>query len=258
MTPKSNSPDRGSAALSSPPSSPAPSPSAPATATVAVWDLPLRLFHWALVFCVIGSFVTIKIGGSWMDWHMRFGQAILTLLLFRIVWGFIGGRHARFADFIVSPARLRAYLGGNPAMTQTLGHNPLGSLSVVAMIMLFLTQAVLGLFANDDIFTEGPLAHLISKEASDAITGWHKLGEYLLLALVGLHLLAIAFYRFVRGQRLVRAMIVGSKAVTPVRRDADAGLATASRPVDGTGLRITALLTLLACAGFVYWLVTAF
>lgn len=293
MTPKSNSPEAAAAV------------GLPATAgvgTTAVWDLPLRLFHWSLVLSVIGAFVTIKVGGGWMAWHMRFGYVILTLLLFRLVWGFIGGRHARFADFIVSPGTLLRYLRGRPGQAVSPGHNPLGSLSVIAMIVLFLTQATLGLFSNDDIFTEGPLAHLISKEASDAATGLHKLGENLLLALVAVHLAAIAFYRFARGQRLVRAMISGGKDDLPAEPGAGAGAgagasagvgagagtptglaatgdpapsatrpvtgeaapsatspATGMRvPVDSTGLRLTAAVTLAACAGLVYWLVTSF
>ena len=227
-----------------------------ATATVTVWDLPLRLFHWSLVLCVIGAFVTIKVGGGWMIWHMRFGYAVLALLLFRLIWGFIGGRHARFSDFIVSPATLLGYLRKRSGLTISLGHNPLGSLSVIAMIALFLTQAMLGLFSNNDIFTEGPLAHLVSKDSSDMLTGWHKLGEQVLLAVVGLHLAAIAFYRFGRGQRLVRAMVTGNKAVTPARREAE--LASATVPADSAGLRLKAMIVLAVCAGFVYWLVTAF
>lgn len=274
MTPKSNSPEPAAAV---------------GLRTAPVWDLPLRLFHWSLVLSVIGAFVTIKVGGGWMTWHMRFGYVILTLLLFRVVWGFIGGRHARFTDFIVSPPAIVRYLRGSPGQRVSAGHNPLGSLSVIAMIGLFLAQATLGLFSNDDIFTEGPLAHLISKEASDAATGFHKLGENLLLALVALHLAAIAFYRFVRGQHLVRAMISGRKEglrvesatrgspVTAADRSAadrsaaadqstaahrspaadQAGAADAAA-VDGAGLRLRALVTLAACAGLVYWLVTSF
>lgn len=244
MTRKSNSPEGNEA-----------------TVTVTVWDLPLRLFHWSLVLCIIGSFVTIKVGGGWMVWHMRFGYAVLALLLFRVIWGVIGGRHARFSDFVVSPATLLGYLRNRPGLPISIGHNPLGSLSVIAMIVLFLAQAVSGLFANDDIFTEGPLAHLVSKDTSDMLTGWHKLGEFVLLALVGLHLLAIAFYRFGRGQRLVRAMIVGSKEIPSTDPEAALGAARttdSSIPADSTGQRITAAIVLAACAGFVYWLVTSF
>ena len=229
----------------------------------------MRLFHWSLVLCVIGSVVTIKTGGAWMTWHMRFGYVILTLLLFRIVWGFIGGRHSRFRDFIVSPGALFSYLKSRPGQRVSPGHTPLGSLSVIAMIVLFLAQAVLGLFANDDIFTEGPLAHLISKEASDRATGLHKTGELLLYALVALHLTAIAFYRFVRGKRLVAAMITGRKdeAALPDGGDGinDAtgtssvtAAAADELPIDSAGLRIRALVTLAVCGGLVYWLVTAF
>ena len=267
MTPKSNSPEANAAGAGA-------SEARRSAPAIAVWDLPLRLFHWSLVLCVIGSVVTIKAGGAWMNWHMRFGYAILALLLFRIIWGFIGGRHARFRDFIVSPGAFLGYLKGRPGQRVSPGHTPLGSLSVIAMILLFLVQAILGLFANDDIFTEGPLAHLISKEASDRVTGLHKTGELLLYALMALHLSAIAFYRFARGKRLVPAMITGYKdaaalpdgikgtsgasgvngTAAPVR----AGIATEALPVDNAGLRVRALVTLAICGGFVYWLVTAF
>lgn len=258
MTPKSNSPEPGQQVGATGQQAQAPS--------VAVWDLPLRLFHWALVLCVIGSIVTIKVGGAWMTWHMRFGYAILTLLLFRLVWGFIGGRHARFGDFIASPGKILGYLKGQPGLRVSAGHNPLGSLSVIAMIALFLTQATLGLFSNDDIFTEGPLAHLISKEASDAVTGWHKLGEWLLYGLVALHLAAIAFYRFVRGQRLVRAMVTGRKDASALPDGAVVASAGQSgavsdggkAPVDGASLQVRALVVFAICAGLVYWLITGF
>lgn len=225
-----------------------------AAVQVRVWDLPLRLFHWSLVFCVIGAFVTIKVGGGWMIWHMRFGYAILALLLFRLVWGFIGGRQARFTQFVTGPGGLIRYLKGEGSAP--LGHNPLGSLSVLAMIALFFVQAVLGLYSNDDIFTEGPLAHLISKDDSDAMTGWHKFNEPILYGLVALHLLAIAFYRFGRGQRLVRAMVTGDKAV--VAGPAELARLRAEASDDSAGLRLRGLVVLALCAGLVYWVVTSF
>lgn len=218
---------------------------------VRIWDLPLRLFHWALVVCLVGSLVTIKLGGNWMVWHMRFGYAILSLVLFRIVWGFVGSRYARFAEFVSGPSRVLDYLRGAPGVGTSPGHSPLGSLSVIALILLLLVQAVLGLFANDDIFTEGPLARHVSKETSDALTGWHHRNEFVVYALAALHVGAIAFYRVFRGQRLVRAMIGGDKFV-----GSDTTVQPATPPADdGPAMRLRALGVWLACAAAVWYVV---
>ncbi len=222
-------------------------------AAVRVWDLPLRVFHWALVLCIIGSLVSITIGGNWMAWHMRFGYCILALMLFRVVWGFVGSRYARFGDFLSGPANIVRYLRGAPEARASAGHNPLGSLSVVAMIVLLLAQATMGLFANDDVFTEGPLVKFISKETSDAITGWHHLNGFVICVLIVLHLAAIAFYRFARDQRLVRAMVGGDK------RAGSDGLDAVSIPAaadDGAGTRIRGLVVFALCAALVWWIVT--
>ncbi|MFN3884438.1 MAG: cytochrome b/b6 domain-containing protein [Rhodocyclaceae bacterium] len=173
---------------------------------VYVWDLPIRLFHWLLVGCVIAAFVTAKIGGSLMVWHGRLGLAILGLLVFRIVWGLVGSTHARFTTFVRGPTAIRAYLKGE---WHGLGHNPLGALSVLAMLGALLLQATSGLFANDDIAFEGHLVPLIGSELSTRITGIHKLLEKGLLLLVTLHVGAIAFYAWVKKQNLVKPMLTG-------------------------------------------------
>lgn len=175
-------------------------------ARIKVWDLPLRVFHWALVVCIIGSFVTENLGGNAMEWHGRCGLAILGLLTFRLVWGFVGPTPARFASFLRGPAAIRAYLQGR---WRGVGHSPLGALSVVALLATLLALSLTGLFANDDILFEGPLYRLVDKELSDRITSIHKWFEPVILTLVGLHLAAIAFYGWVKKQPLVRAMITG-------------------------------------------------
>jgi cytochrome b len=224
----------------------------PNTTAIRIWDLPLRLFHWALVACLVGSLVTVNLGGNWMVWHMRFGYAILSLVLFRIVWGFVGSRYARFTEFVSGPSRVMGYLRGAPGLGVSPGHSPLGSLSVIALILLLLVQAVLGLFANDDIFTEGPLARHISKETSDALTGWHQRNGLAVFALAALHVGAIAFYRFFRGQRLVRAMIGADKFV-----GSDAAVEPTTPPADdGPAMRLRALAVGLACAAAVWYVVS--
>ena len=175
-------------------------------ARIRVWDLPTRAFHWLLVLCVVAAFVTVKIGGNAMVWHGRIGLAVVGLLVFRIVWGFAGSTYARFASFVRGPAAIRAYLRGD---WHGEGHNPLGALSVLALLGVLLALVSTGLFANDDIAFEGPLYALVGKELSDRARGIHHLFEPLVLLLVFLHVAAIAFYVRVRKETLVMPMITG-------------------------------------------------
>ena len=180
---------------------------------VMVWDLPTRLFHWLVVALVITCLVTGRIGGSYMGTHMFSGYAVLTLLLFRLTWGVVGGHHARFATFVRGPLsvlRYAANLLGKDA-PRYLGHNPLGGWSVLAMLVALALQASTGLFANDDIFTEGPLYPLVSKAASDVLTRIHKINDGVLLFLVVVHVLAVFFYLIVKGDNLIKPMITGVK-----------------------------------------------
>jgi len=178
--------------------------------TIHIWDLPLRLFHWLLAVSVTAAYVTAKIGGDLMDWHGRLGIFILGLLIFRIVWGFIGSASARFVTFFPTYARISAYLKGR---WQGLGHNPLGGLFTIVVLTTLLVQVGTGLFANDDIAFEGPLFDLIDKTFSDRMTGWHNTTVNLLLTLIVLHLVAIVFYRWVKKNNLVIPMLTGKKQV---------------------------------------------
>jgi cytochrome b len=214
-----------------------------ATSKIRVWDLPTRLFHWTLAALVIGSFVTIKIGGNLMVWHERFGYAVLTLLLFRLIWGFAGGRYARFASFVRGPGRVLAYLRGQGG--DMPGHNPLGALSVLALLAALGFQAGSGLFTNDDIAFEGPLARYVSGALSSSLTTWHRRNEYLIMGLVGLHVVAILYYRFGRRHDLIGPMFSGDAPVV--------GGYPASR--DDVALRLRALVIAAACAAAVAWLV---
>jgi cytochrome b len=171
-----------------------------------VWDLPTRLFHWSLVVLVVAAFVTAKVGGNAMVWHGRIGLAIIGLLVFRIVWGFVGSTYARFLQFVRGPGAIRAYLRGE---WNELGHNPLGALSVLALLGILTIQATTGLFSNDDIAFEGYLVPLIGTEASSSITGIHHLLEKILMALVALHIGSIVFYARVKKHNLVKPMLTG-------------------------------------------------
>lgn len=177
---------------------------------IRVWDLPLRIFHWALAFCVIAAYISQSIGGNAMVWHGRFGLAVLGLLTFRLAWGFVGSTNARFRHFVRGPKAIAAYLRGQ---WSGLGHNPLGALSVLALLGVPLLLTLTGLFANDDIAFEGPLYVLIDKDLSDRITKIHHWFEPVILILVGLHVAAIAFYAWVKKQTLVKPMMTGWKEV---------------------------------------------
>lgn len=215
---------------------------------IPVWDLGVRFFHWALVLLVITSFVTVKIGGNAMTYHVWSGYAILTLLIYRILWGVAGGTHARFASFIRGPGAVIAYLKGMLKRTQhgqSPGHNPLGALSVVAMLLVLLFQAGSGLFVNDDIAFEGPLYKFVGKEVSDKLMSLHQLNQRVILGLVALHFAAIAFHYFYHKENLVRPMLTGFKRV--------AGVVGVSRH----GSSLLALVLLAASGVGVYFLVTA-
>lgn len=185
---------------------------------VKVWDLPLRIFHWALLLLVAGSFLS-----EWfdnLDVHAKIGYAVLTLLLFRVLWGFVGGTHSRFASFVRGPSAIRAYLSGS---YQGLGHNPIGALSVLALLLVLLAQAISGLFTSTDEFFEGPLAKLISSDLSAALTEFHEINSNVLWALVGLHVLAVFFYRFIKKDNLILPMLSGKKSVQGAEQDAQGG-----------------------------------
>ncbi len=177
---------------------------------IQVWDLPLRIFHWLLALSVLAAIVTGEIGGNLIDWHGRIGALILGLLVFRIIWGFVGSTHARFASFFPTPAKIAAYLKGQ---WQGLGHNPLGALSVLALLGVLATLVGAGLFANDDIAFQGPLFSLVDKALSDKLRGVHELAFNVLAVLLVLHIVAIIFYARVKKHNLVVPMLTGKVAV---------------------------------------------
>ena len=183
---------------------------------IRVWDPATRVFHWLLVVLVSVSWYTGMAGGlGEMDVHVLSGYAILTLVLFRVVWGFAGSKHSRFADFVHGPGTVLAYARSvfTKDYRAPLGHNPMGGWVVVMMLVVLAAQATTGLFANDDVFTEGALAAKVAKSTSDTLTTLHHVGAKVLLALVCLHLAAIATYLVVKKENLVVPMITGRKTV---------------------------------------------
>lgn len=216
------------------------------TTDIRIWDLPTRAFHWCLAACVLGSVVSAKAGE--MVWHFRFGYAIFALLAFRILWGLVGGRWSRFTSFLYAPGTVLRYLRGDtgPGGRLDVGHNPLGALSVFAVLGILAVQVATGLVADDEIANIGPLNRLVSSSTALLATGWHKTwGQWVILGLIGLHLAAIAFYTW-RGKALVGAMVSGDKALP-----ADTPAAT-----DSLSTRGLAVLLLALCAGLVAWVVS--
>ncbi|MDR3214306.1 MAG: cytochrome b/b6 domain-containing protein [Azoarcus sp.] len=173
---------------------------------VKVWDAPTRLFHWLLVTLVATAFATGFVGGNWIEWHGRAGLAIVGLLVFRIVWGFVGSTYARFTQFVPGPARVLAYLRGQ---WHGLGHNPLGAFSVLGLLALTAFQVGSGLVADDNISFTGPLKALVSQDTADWFTGLHRFNVWLLGGLVGLHVASIVFYAVIKKHYLLPPMFSG-------------------------------------------------
>ncbi len=212
-----------------------------------VWDLPTRLFHGLLAVAVVLLVATAKIGGDAMVWHFRLAYTVMGLLLFRIVWGLVGGHWSRFAQFIYSPSTVWRYLRGQTRDDEHLdvGHNPLGSFSVLAMLALLSAQVATGLVADDEVATVGPLNKLVSTETGLLATSWHKSwGQWLILGLVGLHVLAIIVYQR-RKKDLVRPMVLGDRAL-PAGTPASA---------DGPPQRLLAAVLMALSAATVWWVV---
>jgi cytochrome b len=223
--------------------------STPALRPVRVWDLPTRLFHWLLAVCVVGSVVTAKLGGNAMVWHFRLGYAVLTLLVFRLIWGVVGGRWSRFVSFIYPPKTTVRYVKGDRPAHQfwDVGHNPLGALSVFGLLAILLMQVATGLVADDEIANTGPLIRFVSSRVTNLATRWHTAyGQWIILALVGLHMVAIAFYYLKKKQNLVGPMLHGDKLLS----------AQVPASNDAWNKRLLALLLLTLCAAMVVWLVS--
>jgi len=217
--------------------------------SVRVWDLPTRTFHWLLALTTVGSVASAKIGGNAMVWHFRFGYMVFTLVAFRVAWGLVGGRWSRFSSFLYAPGTVLRYLRGQSRADEhhDVGHNPLGSFSVFALLGVLALQVASGLVADDDIANVGPLNRFVSGALAGRATHWHKdYGQWILLALVALHVAAILYYLLGKRRNLVRPMLVGDKALP-------AGTPAAA---DGATNRLLALLLAALCAGGVSWVVS--
>ncbi len=187
--------------------------------TQRVWDLPTRVFHGALALLIALQYATGEFGLLGMRWHFRFGYATLALIGFRVLWGFFGSQTSRFRDFVRGPRTvlryLRAQMSTNPQ--RSIGHNPLGGWSVLALLTSVAVQAVSGLFASDGIDTDGPFAAHVSDSTVKLMTRVHHWNENLLLILIGLHIVAVLLYLLIEHDNLIAPMITGVKRVMPTR-----------------------------------------
>ena len=218
---------------------------------IQVWDLPTRLFHWCLSIAVFYSWLSIEILEN-MQHHFYAGYSILTLLLFRLVWGFIGSRYSLFKSCIHPFSELFSYAKNllKPSGKHYLGHNPIGGLSAILMIILLLGQALLGLFSSDDYFF-GPLSGIVSSEIITTASEYHSLNSNAIYALIGIHICAIIYYKFRKKEALTSAMITGSKSVL---NNHEAVSAKSNKSANS----ILALIVFLICVAGIYWLTTAF
>jgi cytochrome b len=215
-------------------------------ARVRVWDLPTRLFHWLLALAMIGSVVSAEVGGAAMVWHTRLGVLVMGLLIFRVIWGVVGGHWSRFVNFFYLPTTIYRYLRGKvrPGEHFDVGHNPLGSLSVWGLLGLTAVQVATGLVSDDEIATTGPLNKLVSTATGLLATSWHKTGgKYLLIVLVLMHVAAIVFYWKKKGINLVQPMVQGDKFLP-------AGTPASS---DGALQRVKALVVAALAVGVMIW-----
>jgi cytochrome b len=202
--------------------------------SLRVWDLPTRVFHWILAICVILLVITGSLGGDKMQLHLTLGNWVLSLLIFRVIWGFVGGYWSRFVQFFYMPLTILRYLRGESKPEHDVGHNPLGSLSVWALLFILGAQVATGLIGDDEIATQGPLVKFVSGTTSLLATSYHKhWGKWIIIALVCLHVAAILFYWFKKKQNLIKPMLGGDKVV-----EASANLHASN---DGMAQRLTAL-----------------
>ena len=186
-----------------------------------IWDLPLRLWHWALVVCLAGSWITAEAGFDWTTTHFYFGYSALALVLFRLAWALLGTFHSRYATFLASPKQVLAYLRKAKDAEPSAGHNPLGGWASVVIVVLIGLQASTGLFISDDIFYAGPYNTVVSSSTADWLAGWHHRLFTLIQITVLVHVLAVSWYTWGKKEGLIQAMLHGKKVInTEQTRDA--------------------------------------
>jgi cytochrome b len=187
--------------------------------TIKIWDLPVRIFHWSLVILFIAAYVTNYLGPSYFNYHLWCGYAVIVLVSFRIIWGLVGTYHARFVNFLRDPFSTAKYAFSvfRKKDEHHLGHNPLGAVMVIILLVAILVQAITGLFTNDEIFNLGPLHAYVSDELSLELTSLHRQLFYWILGAIGLHIAAVLLHVFFKRDNIVKAMFTGDKDVHDVK-----------------------------------------
>jgi cytochrome b len=222
--------------------------------TIRVWDLPIRLFHWLLVLCIVGSLISVNVGGNAIEWHAYFGYSVLTLLIFRIMWGFVGSRHARFATFFPTRVTLLNYLQGKSP--RSLGHNPVGALSVFALLFVLCVQVFTGLFVDDEIAFQGPLAKYVPNVVVSFLSEIHEGNQVVIYTLITIHIAAIWIYRKYKGEDLIKPMLSGDKEIDPSEEAKYLPTDLGQPSKDGGPQRILALLLFSTIAIVVGYFIT--
>lgn len=187
-----------------------------------VWDLPTRLFHWTLVVLILLQYLSGEFGLLSMEWHYWLGYATLALIVFRVLWGFLGSHTSRFATFVRGPAAVARYAADSlrGRAVEVIGHNPLGGWSVLLMLISIVVQSVSGLFSSDDLTESGPFAARVSDATVKWMTRIHSINRYVLLLLIVLHVTAVLLHWVMRHENLVAPMLHGRgriDAVNPMR-----------------------------------------
>ena len=200
-----------------------------------VWDLPTRLFHWGFVLSIIGSYISGERGA--LEAHELFGLAACGLLVFRLIWGVVGHETARFKNFLRGPKVIWSYLMQVifRKAEQHEGHNPLGALSVIALLCVMGAMSISGLWTGDDILYEAPLT-ILAPELAAPMGAWHQRLHVLVIPLVALHVLALLAHRLWLKEKLVSRMVTGGTsehAVQPSAKRTQAGLALLALCVSG-------------------------
>lgn len=210
--------------------------------TTLIWDLPLRIFHWSLAGLVFYSWYSMEVLNN-LDHHFLSGYAILTLLIFRLIWGIIGPENARFSSFIRGPRTVLSYLKGEQPNVHG-GHNPLGALSVMLLLTVVSAQVISGLFSDDEYYYFGPLSSFVSGSTVAAMTEFHAFNFNIVMGAILLHILAILYYVFIKKHSLIVPMITGYK------KDLGADVRSIS------GSKVGAALVVISCAAAIVYAIT--
>ena len=211
-----------------------------------VWDLPIRVFHWLLAILILGSWYTVEIDYE-MTNHMRIGYAVLTLLLFRLIWGFVGPKYARFSSFVFGPRETLDYIKYffSKKRGAYAGHNPLGAIATFVMLSVLIFQGVTGLFATDDFYVYGPFSGWVSGEISFLLTDLHYKSSDILFIIIGIHIAAIFYYVLFKRHNLIKSMLTGRKSNLQSHWESISSSKT-----------MLAIVLMLVCSGAIYALIT--